>query len=114
MLVTANVVSSSQIIFTLMMEAIRSSEMSILATRHDIPEDGILQSPQIYMMQVIYWASLRSIRLVVRNTHQFYSPVLYIVNIGAFLCQSEGGKQIGNVLYRIVVGRGCLDAQEIS
>jgi hypothetical protein len=44
LVVTANVVPSSLIIFTLMMEAIRSSEKSTLTRaiwRH-IPEDGIL------------------------------------------------------------------------
>jgi hypothetical protein len=44
LLVTANVVPSSVILFSLMMEAMRSSEMLVLtiATRRRIPEDGML------------------------------------------------------------------------
>jgi hypothetical protein len=51
LLVTANVVLSSLIIFTLMMEAIRSSETSVLtrATRHHIPEDGILHEMYVFL-----------------------------------------------------------------
>jgi hypothetical protein len=46
LLVTANIVPSSLVLFNMLMEAIRSSETPILtrATRRHIPDDGILQN----------------------------------------------------------------------
>jgi hypothetical protein len=47
--VTANVAVSSPILLTLIMEAIRSSETSVLTrtTRRHIPKDDILQSVEL-------------------------------------------------------------------
>jgi hypothetical protein len=56
LLVTDNIVPSSPLLVTLMMEAVRSSETSPLtrATRHDIPEDSILP-----LFRLAYFALLK-------------------------------------------------------
>jgi hypothetical protein len=54
--VTANVVSSSPILVTLMMEALSFSKTSVLtrATQHNIPEDAIFSlNESVYGMQIV-------------------------------------------------------------
>jgi hypothetical protein len=65
LLVTANVVSSSPILVSLMMEALHSSGTSVLtkASQRNIPEDGILQNIYCciavkiasFMMNGVFW-----------------------------------------------------------
>jgi hypothetical protein len=70
--VTSNV-SSSPILVTLMMEAIRSSETSILkrTTRRNIPEDGI---PQLCLLFIFVLAN------------RTMSEVLVVYSIRALCC----------------------------
>jgi hypothetical protein len=56
LLVTANVPSSS-ILVTLMMEAIRYTETSVVTrdTRRHIPEDGMLDKPFLHINPRVEW-----------------------------------------------------------
>jgi hypothetical protein len=62
LLVTANVVPSSQILVTLMMEVMRSSDTSVLTrvTRHNIPEDGILHNIQCFISCIKPFSNLQN------------------------------------------------------
>jgi hypothetical protein len=57
LLVTGNVVPSKPILVTLMMEAIRSSETSVLTrtTRRTIPEDGIFNCLFVCLFVCWFW-----------------------------------------------------------
>jgi hypothetical protein len=85
LLITANDPSSS-ILVTLIMEAIRSSETSVLtrATRHTIPEDGIRQG----MFHLTLNTSIKCSNKLV------YTSIYRVSCVGpSFGCAPEGHRQ---------------------
>jgi hypothetical protein len=66
LLVTANAVPSSSILVTLVMEAIRSSEMSVLGrvTRRNITEDVILHSRRRKNSNLTYFVPILQVFIV--------------------------------------------------
>jgi hypothetical protein len=80
---TANVVLSSLIVFTLMMEAIRPSEKSVLAwvTRRHIPEDGILHSHRL--------ENLKSYVITILLSEPTYGSSSTSKNNENSICQSD-------------------------
>jgi hypothetical protein len=94
LLVTA-VISSSLILFSLMMEAIRSSEISVVtrAARHNIPDDGILRSHRRENLKS-YIALTRWAMLLRHNVSPVrYELCFYIAEDGILQsCRSENLK----------------------
>jgi hypothetical protein len=91
LLVTAYVVPSSPIVVTVMMEALSSSEMSILtrATRRNIPEDAIIQH------------ELPTVQVFKHTSNSF------------FTISAEYKKNTPNVVKYIPLKAGCYTGQEI-
>jgi hypothetical protein len=74
LLVTANVVPSSSILSTPMMEAIRSSETSVLtrATQRHTPEDGILHSYFCENLKTYRYIKYRQLYILPGINHEVF------------------------------------------
>jgi hypothetical protein len=80
LLVTANVVHTSSILVTLIMEAIRSYETSVLirAVRRDIPEDAILQFIELFSIYLIFQRLYSTADYSAVNKNEYQNRVLRV------------------------------------
>jgi hypothetical protein len=93
MLVTANALPSPLILFTLMLEAVCSSETSVLTTvtRRHIPEDGILNFLRFLLVRIKIGALVQNQRLGKTEENQVpenYNDInVTEIDISRFQCQ---------------------------